>query len=281
MALIFNPGAERTALPEDVVNEGNKPALLKGVSDQVRLAEWLAARIGGIDRLTGTMPSMAVHGCMEEGVEPLARERGAALADRSLSAVACARGQSVGQDKDIRVFDVQHINGLEFEAVFFIDGLADRLPDLFDKDPYVGTARAATFLGRTRQWFGSARGDQVAGGAFPRKLHLVIGVHESWTSGRVRCYPRRRSQSRRDERPDRTIYPRSSRRSCVWSTDAPVRHRHTCSKSKEPQRVTAHEKEPRFTKVHPGEAFVTGLRQKSQPLQRLITPWDVLASSLE
>ncbi|KYH01516.1 hypothetical protein [Bradyrhizobium sp. DOA1] len=93
---------------------------------------------------------------MEEGVEPLARERDAALADRSLSAVACVRGQSVGQDKDIRVFDVQHINGLEFEAVFFIDGLADRFPDLFDKDPYVGTARAATFLGRTRQWFGSA-----------------------------------------------------------------------------------------------------------------------------
>lgn len=30
-------------------------------------------------------------------------------------------------------------------------------------------------------------------------------------------------------------------------TDAPVRHRHTRSKSKELQRVTAHEKEPRFT----------------------------------
>lgn len=50
-----------------------------------------------------------------------------------------------------RVFDIQHIKGLEFEAVFFvgIDGLAQRIPDLFQRFFYVGGTRAATYLGLT------------------------------------------------------------------------------------------------------------------------------------
>jgi len=60
-------------------------------------------------------------------------------------------GQTVGQDNDVRVFDVQHIKGLEFEAVFFVDvdELAERLPTLFDRYLYVGATRAATYLGLT------------------------------------------------------------------------------------------------------------------------------------
>jgi UvrD-like helicase C-terminal domain len=48
----------------------------------------------------------------------------------------------------VRVFDIQHIKGLEFEAVFFVgvDELAARLPDLFDKYLYVGTSARASFL---------------------------------------------------------------------------------------------------------------------------------------
>ena len=49
----------------------------------------------------------------------------------------------------MRVFDIQHIKGLEFEAVFFagIDTLAQEKPDLFDRYLYVGATRAATYLG--------------------------------------------------------------------------------------------------------------------------------------
>jgi hypothetical protein len=55
----------------------------------------------------------------------------------------------MGQDNDVRVFDVQYIKGLEFEAVFFvgIDRLAEMHPELFDKYLYVGRTRAATYLG--------------------------------------------------------------------------------------------------------------------------------------
>jgi len=44
---------------------------------------------------------------------------------------------------------VQHIKGLEFEAVFFVgmDRLAENKPDLIDKYLYVGATRAATYLG--------------------------------------------------------------------------------------------------------------------------------------
>jgi DNA helicase IV len=57
----------------------------------------------------------------------------------------------MGNDNDVRVFDIQYIKGLEFEAVFFIgvDALAERHPDLFAKYLYVGTTRAATYLGLT------------------------------------------------------------------------------------------------------------------------------------
>ena len=56
-----------------------------------------------------------------------------------------------GRDDAVRVFNVRHIKGLEFEAVFFvgIGRLAEIHPDLFDKYLYVGATRAATYLGLT------------------------------------------------------------------------------------------------------------------------------------
>jgi DNA helicase IV len=65
--------------------------------------------------------------------------------------VACREGRDVGKSQEVRVFDIQHIKGLEFEAVFFIgvDALAELMPDLFDRYIYVGVTRAATFLGVT------------------------------------------------------------------------------------------------------------------------------------
>ncbi|KJK08145.1 ATP-binding domain-containing protein [Pseudomonas tussilaginis] len=47
------------------------------------------------------------------------------------------------------MIDVQHIKGLEFEAVFFIglDDLVEAKPTLFERFLYVGATRAATYLG--------------------------------------------------------------------------------------------------------------------------------------
>jgi len=73
------------------------------------------------------------------------------LAKRTIPIVGCKEGHIAGDAREVRVFDVQHIKGLEFEAVFFvgIDGLAQRIPELFHRFFYVGVTRAATYLGLT------------------------------------------------------------------------------------------------------------------------------------
>jgi tetratricopeptide (TPR) repeat protein len=59
-------------------------------------------------------------------------------------------GLVVGDAREVRIFDVRHIKGMEFEAVFVgIDRLAERIPDLFLRFLYVGVTRAATYLGLT------------------------------------------------------------------------------------------------------------------------------------
>jgi putative zinc finger/helix-turn-helix YgiT family protein len=142
--------ASKAQLPKHIKNEGVDPVLAKGVVGKAAV-EWLAARIIEIEKFTHRLPSIGVLVHREEEVGPLAASLGAALAGQNIRAVACPGGQVVGQDNDVRVFDVQHIKGLEFEAVFFVgvDLLADRYPKLFDKYLYVGTTRAATYLGMT------------------------------------------------------------------------------------------------------------------------------------
>lgn len=138
-------------LPKDVDNEGVAPALIEGTQDFSLLARWLADRLQEIERFVGQMPSTAIFVNAEDDVVPLAEQLDKVLMENNLRVVACSKGQIVGQDNDIRVFDIQHIKGLEFEAVFFVgvDGLAEKHPTLFDKYLYVGATRAATYLGIT------------------------------------------------------------------------------------------------------------------------------------
>jgi DNA helicase IV len=87
----------------------------------------------------------------EDDVIPLADFLNGVLRGKNIRVIPCSRGQFAGQDNDVRVFDVQHIKGLEFEAVFFVgvDRLAQRYPNLFEKYLYVGATRAAMYLGIT------------------------------------------------------------------------------------------------------------------------------------
>lgn len=139
---------QNVSLPPEVNNEGVPPILLENSSSE-KTINWLAKRICEIEHFVKQLPSTAVFVNSEEEVEPVAEALRAMLAEHNIPVMACREGQAVGQESSVRVFDVQHIKGLEFEAVFFlgVDRLAALQPELFDKYIYVGITRAAAYLG--------------------------------------------------------------------------------------------------------------------------------------
>ena len=138
-------------LPAHADRDGVPPVLAENISVDADVGQWLANRVTEIESFVGQLPSIAILVPEEEQVAPVAKALGEALSEQNVNVVACPNGQVIGQDNDIRVFDAQHIKGLEFEAVFFkdVDRLAEVYPDLFGKFLYVGATRAATYLGLT------------------------------------------------------------------------------------------------------------------------------------
>lgn len=130
-------------------NEGFAPVLALNTDKADVLAAWLAARIKEIEKSVRTLPSIAVLVNDEESVRSVADALKRAL--ENITVIPCPDGQVRGRDSAVRVFNVQHIKGLEFEAVFFVgaDKLAENHPELFEKYLYVGATRAATYFGLT------------------------------------------------------------------------------------------------------------------------------------
>lgn len=143
------------------VDQGDNTATLERPADQEvwpllgenlngnSLADWLSKRIGEIERTVGKLPSIAIFVDGEYNIEPLVSLLRPKLAELNIPVAGLKDARDIGDDLEVRVFDIQHIKGLEFEAVFFVgmDKLAERLPDLFDNFLYVGVSRAATYLG--------------------------------------------------------------------------------------------------------------------------------------
>ncbi|NWE77716.1 ATP-binding domain-containing protein [Pseudomonas yamanorum] len=136
-------------LPEYSAHEGVMPVFVEGMDEPLAVAQWLAERISEIERMVHQMPTVAVLVASESFVRPIADALSEQLESINLKAVACLEGKALGDDTDVRIFDIQHIKGLEFEAVFFVgvDTLAEMTPDLFERYLYVGATRAATYLG--------------------------------------------------------------------------------------------------------------------------------------
>lgn len=144
---------QNTSLPAHVDSFGVEPALMEYATNRETTVGWLADRIREIERFVGQLPSIAIFVNTEDDVSAVADALNVALSEDNIQVIACREGQAVGYESNVRVFDIQHIKGLEFEAVFFvdIDQLATLHPSLFEKYLYVGTTRAATYLGVTCQ----------------------------------------------------------------------------------------------------------------------------------
>lgn len=131
-------------------NDGVPPQLAEHCAGP-DVAQWLASRIREVWSMTGGLPSIAVFVHDEEQIDALVEQLGAHVASENIPVVGCKDGRSIGDAEEVRVFDVRHVKGLEFEAVFYvgIDRLAQIVPDLFERYFFVGVSRAATYLGVT------------------------------------------------------------------------------------------------------------------------------------
>lgn len=137
-------------LTEGIVDEKEfSPVLIENMTDAESLSFWLRDRIKEVEEHLGLIPSIAIFVNSKDEVDSITDALNSVM--ENIQVKGYRDGQSVGQDGDIRVFDIQHIKGLEFEAVFFVnvDKLAKEKPLLFDKYLYVGVTRATTYLGIT------------------------------------------------------------------------------------------------------------------------------------
>lgn len=145
-------------------------------SSHEAVADWLTKRIGEIYQICGQLlPSIAVLVPNEDHVRPLAELIRQPLFEAyGIETEACLEGRILGTQAKVRVFSVQFIKGLEFEAVFFVnaDQMAALAPGLVDRFLYVGLTRARNFLGVTTD------------GDFPAELAHISSFFksDSWSS---------------------------------------------------------------------------------------------------
>ena len=150
-ATISGSKLEDIELPPHLDVYGVPPVWESNLKGTSKVAKWLARRIIEVDQQTDGKSTIAVLLNDEESIEQLAAELSENLEEINLPAVACLRGKVIGNNREVRIFDISHIKGLEFEAVFFVDldQTITKHSDLFPKYLYVGATRAAKYLGIT------------------------------------------------------------------------------------------------------------------------------------
>ena len=132
-----------------------KPLILVSDDEDEKL-NWIAERIIEIYKAYGdSIPSIAIFLPNENQLEGFANKLGNldTLSDVGILVKACRNGQILGDKNTVRIFSIDKIKGLEFEAVFFhnLDELQNQhlSSDLLLKYLYVGLSRATFYLGLT------------------------------------------------------------------------------------------------------------------------------------
>ncbi len=113
---------------------------------------WIAERIIEIyENNSGRLPTIGVLVPEPGHVANFTKKLSDYLYPHSIEVEGSLTGQNLGDSARVRVFAVEHIKGLEFEAVFYadIDKMAEQAGNLIEKYFYVGLSRARSFLGMT------------------------------------------------------------------------------------------------------------------------------------
>ncbi|MDA9127865.1 hypothetical protein N9J65_03295 [Flavobacteriaceae bacterium] len=133
-----------------------KPLLYKS-NDEEEKIEWIGERILEIYNAYGRkyIPSIAIFLADNDGLEVFTKKLNEidGLADVGIKVRASKDGQVLGDKNTVRVFPVEYIKGMEFEAVFFHN--MDHIQNVFNsqemvmKHLYVGLSRASFYIGVT------------------------------------------------------------------------------------------------------------------------------------
>jgi hypothetical protein len=128
--------------------------LMKISEENDEKVKWISERILEISRIymdsVGNIPSIAVFVPNEDDIDVFADELNNILLG-NIPVSPCKNGKVLGEASEIRVFAIDKIKGLEFEAAFFhnLDNLSNINEDLLLKYLYVGLSRATFYLGVT------------------------------------------------------------------------------------------------------------------------------------
>ena len=134
------------------IRSEDPPALSFKPSKEKPASQWLVDRVCEIFKLGNNhLPTTAILVPTPADVEPLKAELMPLFHENGLELDGSQGGQNLGDSARVRIFPVEHIKGLEFEAVFYIglDRMAEIHKDLIEKYVYVGLSRARSFLGVT------------------------------------------------------------------------------------------------------------------------------------
>jgi hypothetical protein len=132
-----------------------KPLICISCDEDVKL-NWIANRIQEIyekyQDAMGIIPSIAVFTQTEMEAENVAARLNGLLAELGVIVRYCRGGEVLGDSEAARVYCIDKIKGLEFEACFihnFEELLKSENSDIALKHLYVGLSRAAFYLGLT------------------------------------------------------------------------------------------------------------------------------------
>lgn len=132
-----------------------KPLLYKD-DDEYGKIEWISERILEIYKAYGNwIPSIAIFLPDEGDIAEFAKELGEIddLADVGIQVKASNKGQVLGDANTVRVFSIQYIKGMEFEAAFFhnIQKVSQNYnnEEMVLKNLYVGLSRASFYMAVT------------------------------------------------------------------------------------------------------------------------------------
>lgn len=136
------------------IDEKEPDPLFFQYQDESESIDWIADRIEEIYKAYGrTIPSIAIFLNNTSDVSRFAKQLGEVdkLADCDIRVKGCDNGEVLGDANTVRVFSLEYIKGLEFEAVFYhnLSKISETSEDLFLKYLYVGLSRASFYLGVT------------------------------------------------------------------------------------------------------------------------------------